>query len=65
VPFPERGGATLVRWSERLAAAREQARVVGGEGEGVGAPEPGAGEVFEADGTASEDTKCASSPIIQ
>ncbi len=64
VPFPERGGATLVRWSERLAAAREQARVDGGEGEGVGKPEPLA-EVFEADGTASEGTECASSPIIQ
>ncbi len=27
IPFPERGGATLVRWSERLAAMREQAPV--------------------------------------
>ena len=25
VPFPERGGATLVRWSERLARERAQA----------------------------------------
>ena len=26
VPFPERGGATLVRWSERLARERERRR---------------------------------------
>jgi ribonuclease Z len=31
VPFPERGGATLLRWSERQAREREQASRDGGE----------------------------------
>ena len=37
VPFPERGGATLVRWSERQARERAQAQ------QSAAAPEPVAG----------------------
>ena len=38
VPFPERGGATLVRWSDRQARERrqaEQSRTAGGAGTGA------------------------------
>ncbi len=36
VPFPERGGATLVRWSERLARERAQAEASGARDESHG-----------------------------
>jgi ribonuclease Z len=48
VPFPERGGATLERWSERLARERAQA----GAGEAAGdarASEPRAQDATQAD----------------
>jgi ribonuclease Z len=67
VPFPERGAASLVRWSERLAAAGEGAAIAGA---GTGATEerppredavaPGERDVGQARGAAT-----ASSSIIQ
>jgi ribonuclease Z len=67
VPFPERGPATLIRWSERLAAAREQARVEGtsGEGETAEIDLASAGGEGETELDASQDAETASSSIIQ
>ena len=42
VPFPERGGATLVRWSERLARERAQAEAPGAAREPDAARKPDA-----------------------
>ena len=39
VPFPERGGAELVRWSERLARERAQAAAAGGASERAPSPQ--------------------------
>ena len=41
VPFPERGGATLVRWSERQARERRDGEA-GADGAGSEAGSPGA-----------------------
>ena len=67
VPFPERGLASLIRWSERLAAAGEDARgaEAGVDGESDETAGALAGESFAEKTAAGQDAKRASSSIIQ
>jgi ribonuclease Z len=58
VPFPERGGAALERWSERLARERAQAAVAGERSAGQASP---AGELSPA-GEPSPQAEPVASP---
>ena len=78
VPFPERGSASLIRWSERVAAAANGAGSAGEGSDGarsgargareddqIGAGEAAAEESIVDDLGAAQDAKRASSSIIQ
>jgi ribonuclease Z len=67
VPFPERGSASLIRWSERVAAAGDGANGANGGsgGERGGAPRAAAEEPRAEEADAGQDAKRASSSIIQ
>ena len=66
VPFPERGRASLIRWSERVAAG-EGARMAASEPAETrqGTPNGRAAEPAAEDLLAGQDAKRASSSIIQ
>ncbi len=67
VPFPERGSASLIRWSDRVTATGEGARANGGgRGEVAAHPAQETGEdAVEDDLGAGQDAAQASSSIIQ
>jgi ribonuclease Z len=62
VPFPERGGATLERWSERLARERAQAAAASGAGEPASAPASGAAASNSPTASEASTTRDAASP---
>jgi ribonuclease Z len=67
IPFPERGPASLIRWSERVAAAGEGAQGANGGPGGTreGPADEGSAESLAEEILAGQDAKRASSSIIQ